>query len=206
LVALLGLALLGNLLNGAFSFWAWRTFRGWVDEPAAVDLEQATAYDTGTAVAALVLSLVHLAVLVLMITWLFQAHRSDRMDPSRLEHRSGWAIGGWFVPFLNLVRPYQVVEDVRVASQSSLGRQSDVVLAWWLTVIGASIAGRVTAALVSGAGASDSETISAIASANLSDVVGSVLWVAAAVLGILVVRSTTRLVQQSPHVPVSAAA
>ena len=73
-------------------------------------------------------------------------------------------------------------------------------------MIGASIAGRVTAALVSGAGASDSETISAIASANLSDVVGSVLWVAAAVLGILVVRSTTRLVQQSPHAPVSAAA
>ncbi len=46
--ALLGLALLGNLLNGAFSFWAWRTFSGWVDEPAAVDLGQATAYDAGT--------------------------------------------------------------------------------------------------------------------------------------------------------------
>ena len=180
-MALLGLALLGNLLNGAFSFWAWRTFRGWVDEPAAVELGKATAYDTGTAVAALVLTVVHLAVLVLMITWLYQAHRSDRMDPSRLEHKSGWAIGGWFVPFLNLVRPYQVVEDVRVASQSTFGRQSDVVLAWWLTVVGASIAGRVTAALISGAGASDSETISAIASANLSDVVGSVRWVAAAV-------------------------
>jgi len=28
LAAILGLALLGNLLNGAFSFWAWRTFSG----------------------------------------------------------------------------------------------------------------------------------------------------------------------------------
>lgn len=200
LVALLGLALVGSLLNGAFSLWAWRTFTGWADDPARIDLDQATTYDTVTVLADSVLTLLHLSVLVVMIVWLFRAHRSDRMDPARLEHRSGWAIGGWFVPFLNLVRPYQVVEDVRLGSQSVFTPPSNVVLGWWLSVVGASLAERVTAVLLNAVDGGP-DAVAAVARANLADVVASALWVVAAVLGILVVRSVTRLVVESPHAP-----
>lgn len=201
LEVLLGLALVGNLANGVFSLWAWRTFTGWAAEPAAVDGAQATTYDVGAVVAALTLIPLHLSLLVVLIIWLFQAHRSDRMDPARLEHRSGWAIGGWFVPILNLWRPYQMVEDVRLGSQGSFGASSNLVLGWWLSVVGGTIAERVVASVLSGAPATGSGAFSAFARANLVDVVGSALWVAASVLGILVVRSITRHVEESPHTP-----
>ncbi|GHJ58931.1 hypothetical protein NOK12_14490 [Nocardioides sp. OK12] len=206
LVVVLGLALLGNAVNAVFSSWAWRTFAGWASDPASIDQGRATAYDAGTVVTGLVLVVLHIMVLVLMIIWLFQAHRSDRMDPARLEHRSGWAIGGWFVPVLNLWRPYQMVEDVRLGSRSGSGPSTNVVLWWWISVVGASIADRVTSVLLGGADPADPDYFSALANANLSDVVASALWVAAAVLGILVVKDVTEAVEQSPHAPAPARA
>jgi hypothetical protein len=43
-----------------------------------------------------------------------------------------WSIGWWFVPFANLVKPYQVVADLyrRMAPAERIG--SGIVLAWWL--------------------------------------------------------------------------
>ncbi|MGZ8745284.1 MAG: DUF4328 domain-containing protein [Nocardioides sp.] len=199
LTGLLVLAMLGHLVNGVFSFWAWRTFTGWADNPAAIDINQATAYDTGAANAALVLQTTHLLLLVVLIVWLFRAHSSDRMDPAWLEHKSGWAIGGWFVPFLNLVRPHQMVEDVRRASQAGFVEPSNVVLGWWLSVIGAVIAERVTLALLNDLPATGTGAFAAIARANLSDIIASGLWVAASVFGVLMVREITQLVDTSPH-------
>lgn len=90
-------------------------YRRIVDEPGSVD--------DGTAERADLLSILQavefpvlLVTGVLFIVWLYQAHRSDHMDPQLLQHKSGWAIGGWFVPILNLWRPYQMVSDVRRGS------------------------------------------------------------------------------------------
>jgi hypothetical protein len=33
---------------------------------------------------------------------------------------SGWAVGAWFVPFLNLVRPKQIMDDIWRASDPAL--------------------------------------------------------------------------------------
>lgn len=203
LTVILALAMLFNLANGAFSLWAWLTFRRWTERPSSIDLDQAELYDSVTVVAALVLTATHLAVLVILIVWIYQAHHSDRMDPVRLEHKSGWAIGGWFVPFLNLVRPYQMVEDVRRGSRSAFGMPSNVALWWWLSVVGAAITDRVTATFLTSDAAPGEEALSALARANFSDTVASALWVAASILGILMVRSVTQLLRESPHAPQS---
>ena len=45
-----------------------------------------------------------------------------------------WSIGWWFVPFVNLVKPYQIVREVH--DRMAIGGTSAgdwIILAWWLT-------------------------------------------------------------------------
>ena len=55
-----------------------------------------------------------------------------------------WSIGWWFIPFANLIKPYQIVRDVH--DRMAIGASSSggwIVLAWWLSWV----AGRVIAAI-----------------------------------------------------------
>lgn len=45
--------------------------------------------------------------------WLRRAYFNIQTAyPNRTEFTDGWTIGAWFVPFLNLVRPYEIVKEV----------------------------------------------------------------------------------------------
>ena len=45
------------------------------------------------------------------------------MEPLRL--RAGWAVGGWFVPILNLVRPKQIMSDIWRGSDPAAPASND---------------------------------------------------------------------------------
>jgi Domain of unknown function (DUF4328)/Septum formation len=64
---------------------------------------------------------------------------------------NGWAIGAWFVPFLNFVRPKQIVDEIWLASsarepgQLTTPRVPTLVHVWWLTWLAAVVASRIGA-------------------------------------------------------------
>ena len=74
----------------------------------------------GIAVALIVFLLAVLEVIVKLATaiffsiWLYRAYSNLRaFDPSRrLDSSPGWAVGSFFVPFVNLVIPYRAVKEV----------------------------------------------------------------------------------------------
>ena len=59
-----------------------------------------------------------------LIAWTNRAYRNlQRSVPMTCGSRDGWAVGGWFVPFLNFVRPKQIMNDVwRGSSPDGLRR------------------------------------------------------------------------------------
>jgi len=63
---------------------------------------------------------------VVFIVWLHGAYR--RLDPARRRFGTGWAIGAWFVPVLNLWRPKQLVNDLA-------GGPRRLTRAWWLLFV-----------------------------------------------------------------------
>jgi Cof subfamily protein (haloacid dehalogenase superfamily) len=97
--------------------------------------DEAVAYDTGMA---------HLysasLALTLMAAIAFLAWLSRTVDNTPVL-RGGvpsvtprWSIGWWFVPFVNLVKPYQIVREVH--DRMAIGSNSAgdwILLAWWLT-------------------------------------------------------------------------
>ncbi len=174
--------------------------RQFADAPRQVDLSDAERSDTLILVSTFGPLDMLLLTGMLFITWLYQAHRSDRVEPAYLERSSGWAIGGWFVPVLNLWRPYQMVTDIRrgVRGPLSLGTGTQVV--WWVLWVASSISDRVTARMwPDDPDLGPREYGEKLASAADAEVMSSVLVIASAVLAILVVRQITKLVAASEH-------
>lgn len=141
---------------------------------------------------------------ILFITWLFQAHRSDRLDPARFTRSSGWAIGAWFVPFVNLWFPYQVVSDLRRGGErtSSAPTPSVWVQAlWWASFLAMSLTARATGLRYRGADATPDDRldlyVERLDAAMSLELVSEVLAVTSAVLAIVMVRQFTSYVRSS---------
>jgi len=50
---------------------------------------------------------------VFFLVWIHRAYRSlPSLGVRRRQYSTGWAVGGFFVPFLNLVRPYEIVKEI----------------------------------------------------------------------------------------------
>lgn len=127
-------ALLACVAATAFTFWVDLETLAFVEEvelrPDSVSLADAERIDRLTLWTAL--EVVALLVTgILFIIWLHTAHRSARMDRAVLRHKSGWAIGGWFVPVLNLWRPFQMVTDVRRGATGDETVGASLLQGWW---------------------------------------------------------------------------
>jgi hypothetical protein len=92
--------------------------------------------------------LAFLASAITFLWWFYRAtSNAQRFADHPLEHGPGWAIGGFFVPFLNLVRPYQIARTIEsIASNAS--QHSGILGAWWAAFIIDNIAGNVEFRLI----------------------------------------------------------
>ena len=84
------------------------------------------------------------ACAITFIRWLHRAYRN--MDPISPPHRrfdTGWAIGAWFVPFLNLWRPKQIVNDVWNSGAPAAKGPPLWLHLWWAGWLISNVLGRV---------------------------------------------------------------
>ncbi|MEZ5091485.1 DUF4328 domain-containing protein [Nocardioides sp.] len=192
----LALIMVVDLGLGALNATYVSTFRQWRDDPSTVDEEFGSFLDTAAVVLYLLWALLFIATAALFITWLFRGHRSDRMDPSRLQHASGWAIGGWFLPIVNLWRPLQMVRDLfRGAGVPTV---PVVVGVWWGAFLVSGFVDRLSLALAPSDDLVGLDYIDASITSSGLDIASSALDLLAALLAIVVVRRATRAVRQDP--------
>jgi hypothetical protein len=180
----------------ALDLWGWTLAEGWRQDPSSVDPAAARRYDTVSLGGAVALFATYLVGGVLFITWLFRAHRSDRMHWEQLRHGSGWAIGGWFVPILNLVRPLQLVLDLRRGASGSSA--SALPVAWWLTYVVSGVVTTIATAMLPDQGTSDVAYLEVWQQSMVVDGAGSALAAVSGLMALLVVRSSTGMVEASP--------
>lgn len=96
--------------------------------------------------------LTFLLTAIFFLLWINRANKNlTALKADNLEFSSGWAVGWWFVPFANLVKPFQVVKEIWIQSDPDfderLGFLSSAlsapfyVSAWWAFWIIANIWG-----------------------------------------------------------------
>ena len=155
-----------------------------------VGLAQIEASDDRTMVMAGVFAVVFLVAVGFLIAWTNRVYRNlGPLGVQGLRFTEGWAVGAWFVPFLNLVRPKQILNDVWRASGPDGGdddwhrrKVTPLLHVWWgLWIFGG---------LLSLSSADDADLSSAKSSAIAACVADGVLIIACALAIVVVTRLT----------------
>lgn len=88
---------------------------------ALVTFEEAQAHDERMFWAGILQAAAVLAAAVPFVVWLRRLYRNlGPLGTRTLRFKPGWAVGGWFVPFLNFARPKSIANDVWRASDPQL--------------------------------------------------------------------------------------
>lgn len=139
------------------------------------------------------------AVLVPFVVWTRRVYRNLRsLGTRRLRFKAGWAVAGWFVPFLQFARPKSILNDVWRASDPELPREIlgpppgagvPAVVNWWWAAL-------VTCRLIYPDGLLEAGTLDRMTFEVQRVLVGDVLLIVAGVLAIRTVLKLTRRQEQ----------
>lgn len=141
---------------------------------------------------------VRIGLIVFFLIWIYKAYKN--LTPLRAYHQEftpGWAVGWWFVPFMNIIRPYQVVREIYNESDpeyesdmgflSSTGQGAPAFISlWWMAFLFGGFAYRFSDVLY---GKGDLPATEAVFIALFF---GGFLWTIAAGLGAYIVFSIAR--------------
>ena len=133
--------------------------------------------------------LARLATIVVFLIWLHRVYSNlSALQARDLEFTPGWAVGWWFIPFANLIKPYQVVTEAWRESDpeydanlgyltSSVGAPS-VFPIWWGAFIIGNIISRIADKAVEGEEISDAYAYALVLSSIFSGVAGiALIWI-----------------------------
>lgn len=189
--ALLAVVMLADVLHfGAAAYM--RSVMGDVASGTGdVGRESVQRADTAIAASSLLYLLGVVGTATLFIIWFHRVrHNAEVFAPDTQRRTPGWAIGGWFIPFANLVIPRGIAQDVLRASQpdpyAAELRHHRLLNAWWSLWILSNLFDRFASREYDTA-----ETPQAFHDAAGWLMAGSVLDLAAAVLAVLFVRKLT---------------
>lgn len=137
--------------------------------------------------------LIYIATVVCFSMWLYRSYENltrFRMPARNISYSSGWAVGSFFVPFVNLVVPYRAVKELwrnSLPTDAFLRSESPPAWfpLWWLFWLLSTFASRIYDRMVF------RENVSREVIA-IAGVVADALMIIAAIFAIVVVEEITR--------------
>jgi hypothetical protein len=148
---------------------------------------------TGVDSLTLLVSLIYMAYLVAMLIcivlvcmWIHRAHANlHEGGIEGLEFTPGWAVGWYFIPFANLVKPYGAMRELWHASHGATGDFAapapSLINYWWATWIAGNILSNISTQMIL-------RDPSLVSPSALIGAIGSALSVAAGVMLLQLVR------------------
>jgi len=174
---------------------AWISFRtlGFLDRAALGQVTAAEANDIDQQ--AMTWAVVYLITLVVCaiayVRWFHRAYKNTLSveHAPAAEFTPAQAVTAWFIPFVNLVRPYQIARNIWAATAKrgdpSPDSGSSIITAWWVAWIGSGVIAQVLLRR------SDPHTLEQIRSLQYKWMITNLAALGAAVLAIIVVKRIT---------------
>jgi len=137
------------------------------------------------------LALVVVAI-VFFIMWFRRAYCNlERTGRVNLKYAEGWSAGAWFIPFLNLVRPYEIMKDIWHKTQEAIyglvQQKGGAIVGWWWAVyLSSNILSNISFRFRSRAA-----TIDDLISTTVFDIVVSFIEIASILLTIYMIWQTS---------------
>jgi hypothetical protein len=125
---------------------------------------------------------------IAILMWIYRANWNVRqLGAKDMRFTPGWAVGWFFVPFLNLWKPYQAMREIWMASASPANWHAQPVPlllhVWWFLWVGSALLSQVAFRLYLKA-----QTIDAFISANMLTMTADAAEIITAIAAILLIR------------------
>lgn len=199
--------LVGWLVLGIVTLGSLAVERGLIvdlrADPLGVSLADLEASDDRLAALGGLRILLLVTTGMVFLLWMNRAYKNlQAFGATTLRRSSGWSVGGWFIPFANLVLPYQSMKDIWLGSDPDRteypvewwgrGGRTTVVGWWWGLWLGSGVAAQV-AGLSTPAVDAD---LDAYVTSNGLSIFAEVIALASAVTALVLVRQLTARQQQ----------
>lgn len=134
----------------------------------------------------------YLVTAIIFLLWIYRAYQNhEQLSRRGTEYSPNWAAGGFFVPFLNWVRPYQVVREMW--DETQVGPTDDVfaatpshviIIVWWLSFLAMNFISRLYSGVASAA-----DSVTELTSAATVDILVQAVTILSALLAIRIVQT-----------------
>jgi uncharacterized membrane protein len=102
----------------------------------------AEANDTREQICGIIYFVTYLISGIMFIMWFRRAYFNLHQKVTYLAHSDAWAAGSWFVPIINLYRPYRIMKEIYIETKELFAKKglSDKInystgyLGWWWTL------------------------------------------------------------------------
>ena len=177
-----------SLVSGYFQYDLLQTLANGGD----ISEEVADANDLREQIIAIVYLIVLIVSAVTFIQWFRRAYYNLHQKVDNLSYSEGWAAGAWFVPILNLFRPYQIMKELFVETRKLLV-QKELRLAekiavsslgvWWTLWILNNLIGQFVFRY-----ARTAETIPEYSIMTVADMAGSIVGIILAFMAVKIIK------------------
>ena len=134
---------------------------------------------------------------IFFLIWLHRAFNNlSALKAQNLEFSPGWAVGWWFIPFANLVKPFQVIRELWNESDPNFDQETgflntsagtpEIVGFWWGAFLLSGFVGRLSDGFI------DSQTGETSTYFPVVMMLVGIFTSIAAVLALIIVREVTR--------------
>jgi hypothetical protein len=198
-IGLLALAGVLGLIAGVQDLMGLDVFKRAFD--GTLTNADADAFDAAFSSIGLFQTIVLVGTAIAFLAWLSRSvDNIERLTGEKGRFTPAWSIGWWFIPFANLVLPYQIVADLYRRMAPSRRVLTGIIGAWWIIYIVGNIASNAAGRLYL-AGDDLSELTLALQIYAISDFADPI----AAVLIIVIVRRIQRWADGREPGPAAAA-
>ena len=133
---------------------------------------------------------------IAFLKWTYQANTNCHgFGAQGMKFSPGWSIGYYFIPILNLFRPFQTMKEIWKVSKNPLdwqNQEGSALLGWWWTLwltsaflirISVSMSRRAT-------------TISSIKTATLVSIVAGIIFISACIVAVSLITAVSNMQEQ----------
>lgn len=169
-------------------------------------MAEVNSNDTRQSIIALVMLLIYVGVIIVFIQWFRRAYYNLHQVSKNLSHSEGWAAGAWFVPIMNLGRPFNIMREMMTVAENLLvkanltqtdSRRRRSVGIWWTLWLIVTILSDTNTRIQA-----KSENITVLANTTLIDVVLSLLYIPLTIVTVQMIRKYAELEKDLPHITV----
>lgn len=111
LIILIWVVLILDVVSFVSSYYQYTLLQA-IENGNNFPVETLTANDTRERFIALAYLVAFIISAITFVEWFRRAYYNLHQKVSHLAHSEGWAAGSWFVPIINVYRPYQIMKEL----------------------------------------------------------------------------------------------